>query len=152
MTAGVEFGVRRSAFGAAAWGRDAHVKLGIQPSRRVPLNLCNLWMFSLFCVLLRVLRMIPSSPFKCTLAGDRTWFYDPSELRTPNPELTTLPVALELAPLRQLAAGEVELAVQSFVFRTVPFDQAPEAAGVIQFLGVTQFVDQKVLNEFGRNE
>ena len=44
-------------------------------------NLCNLWMFSLFCVLLRVLRMI---------GGDRTWFYDPSELRTPNSELFLL--------------------------------------------------------------
>jgi len=60
-------------------------------------NLCHLWMFPFFCVLLRVLRMIRfSRRVSLTLGGDRTWFCDASEPRTPNSELD--------APLYPLAA------------------------------------------------
>jgi len=49
-------------------------------------------MFSLFCVLLRVLRMIRfSRRVSATFGEDRTWFDDASELRTPNSELFSLP-------------------------------------------------------------
>jgi len=70
--------------------------------RQIPLicvNLCNLWMFSLFCVLLRVLRMILSfRRVSATFGEDRTRFYDASELRAPNAELfPPLPAVVAVA-------------------------------------------------------
>ena len=67
-------------------GVGASVNLGVAAKSSICVNLWNLWMDPLFCVLLRVLRMILSSRgVSVPFGGDRTWFYDPSELRTPFP-------------------------------------------------------------------